>query len=82
MSGVIPRPEYNDFNSSAVLKVPSSFMAWIQGIFFAPGMCPPLCACSAGYSGGAVISPLNSFWERTSTRPTSTLLNERLTSSK
>ena len=68
-SGVTPWPSYSFFSSSAGLNVPSaSFTAWPHGMFFAPGMCPPRCACSVGYSGGARISPVNSFGLRTSTR--------------
>src|SRR5437899_8139859 len=44
---------FRSFSSSGVLNVPSSFTACPHGMFFAPGMCPPRCACSVGYSGGA-----------------------------
>src|SRR5882762_6694880 len=51
------------------LNVPSaSFPVCAHGMFLAPGMCPPLCACSVGYSGGARTSPLNSLGPLTSTR--------------
>src|SRR5947208_3153284 len=61
LSGVTPFGSYRAFSCSGVLKVPSSLTACPHGMFFAPGMCPPRCACSVGYSGGAKISPLNSF---------------------
>ena len=68
LSGVIPFGPYKAFNSPTDLNVPSlSFTAWLHGILVAPGICPPLCACSVGYSGGAVISPVNSFGLLTST---------------
>src|SRR5947209_10347760 len=53
--------------SSYGLKVPSSLTAWLQGMLTAPGMWPPRCACSVGYSGGARTSPVNSLGLRTST---------------
>src|SRR5919112_5752649 len=65
-----------------LLNVPSSFTALAQGIFTAPGICPPLCACSIGYSGGAVISPENSFGDLTSTSTVSALSIALFTSGK
>src|SRR2546426_9204503 len=46
---------YNFLRSATSLKVPSSRTAWDHGIFTAPGMCPPRCACSFGYSGAVNI---------------------------
>src|SRR2546427_12023511 len=60
--------------SSYGLKVPSSLTAWLHGMLTAPGMWPPRCACSVGYSGGANTSPLNSLGLLTSTNLTLGLL--------
>src|SRR6266566_500224 len=54
-------------SSSADLKRPSSATAVAQGMFCAPGMCPPRWAPSCGRFSGARSSPAYSFGERTST---------------